>query len=137
MVALTYNFGFALHGRADDTIHAPWRSRHGPGNTTSRPWFRLLASNRRRLLGAAGRPHLHRAGKPRHGVLGGVSPIPRGFTWFRGTPGDTKPIPRVLNGHNFALFGVTTTTGLPTRRDAGALFGNQRQNGAALRTCPA
>ena len=116
---LRYNFDFALHGRASDTIHAPWRSAMAQG---------MYLSAVVRLWQATGDDYWKQQADRTFITLANQNTAywvsftdAQGFTWFEEYAGDTKPM-QVLNGHNFALFGVYDYWAATDSPRAGALF---------------
>ena len=120
-----YPFDFALHGEADNTIHAPWYSAMAQGQLLS------LAS---RLAHDTRDEQFHRFGLTLFGTLADEhrhDALPdspwvtfvdsEGMLWFEEYAGDVEPM-RVLNGHLFAMFGLYDWWALTGSAEAERLF---------------
>lgn len=100
---LRYRFDFALHGRRSETIHAPWRSAMAQGMYLSAVVRMWQATGDDFWKQQSDRTFMTLANQKTASWVSFTDD--RGYTWFEEYAGDTRPM-RVLNGHNFAIFGV-------------------------------
>lgn len=99
-----YPFDFALHGKAEQTLRAPWYSAMAQGQAVSVFVGLYETTGEQRWKDAAEASFASFLNPRAAGVPWTVYVDDQDLLWFEEYPGD--PSDRALNGHNYALFGV-------------------------------